>query len=59
MAYWHWTLGNTKVQNKISDFGKTTPLPMPGHGFLFRHPLGKRKKKHMIFITFQIDCNYL
>ena len=25
MAYWHWTLGNTKVQKIISDFGKTPP----------------------------------
>ena len=34
MAYWHWTLGNTKVQKKISDFGKTPPyvwsrVPVP------------------------------
>ena len=39
MAYWHRTLGNTKVQKRISDFGKTPPLPTSGHGFPFRHPL--------------------
>ena len=39
MAYWHRTLDNTKVQKKISDFGKTPPLPMSGHRFPFCHPL--------------------
>ena len=38
MAYWHQTLGNTKVQKKNLRL-QQDPLPMSGHGFLFHHPL--------------------